>query len=479
MEASGNSKVLKASIVYVLVSLINKGIGIITVPVFTRLLSTAEMGVTTTWISWMTILLPITTLSLVTASLYIAFKEYPDKRDSYQSSVLVLSTLSTFIFLVIYLIFHDILNKVFTLSTDLMVFMFLYLIFSPALDMWMLRQRYEYKTKQMAIVTLISNIMASFVAVNLVLFFKESNYNLGTLRVYGTYAVTGLFGVVFYYKILKDGRVLFDREFWKFGLKISVPLIFHTLAKNLLDISDRSMISIFNGKDAVGIYGTIYSISTLSLIVWTAINNAFIPYLYDKLERNEKKGIADVKQISYIMIIIYGGACIILTAIAPEIVKLLTTDAYYEAVHIMPPVAAGIFLTCVYNLFANVILFHKKSVGVMVATMIAAVTNIVLNAIFIPKFGYIAAAYTTLVAYIILSIFQGGVMKRVHKDSLYNMSLISIISVIVVLSCLVFNILYSMTAIRYAIIIIFIVVGAINYKKTIGVLNMLKSKGAF
>ena len=475
MAKNDELKVGRISIIYILMNLVNKGMGIITIPVFTRLLTTSEMGIATTWISWMTILSPITSLSLASGSLYIAMNEFQNKRSEYQSSILTLSTLSSVSCLILYILFHKKLNELFTLSTPLMLFMFIYLIFYPAMDVWMIRQRYEYNIKKLAVVTIASNVISSIIAVIIVLLFRDTSINLGSLRVYGTYAIMGGFALFFYVQILLNGKVYFNKKFWKFGLSVSVPLIFHTLAKNLLDVSDRSMISIYCGKDAVGIYGTIYSISTLSLIVWTAINNAFVPYLYDKLADNKESSEKDISNISNLIIMIYAIACIGLTAVAPEIVKLLTPAQYYEAVYIIPALAAGVFLTCVYNLFANVILFHKKSIGVMVSTIIACVINIFLNAIFIPRLGYIAASYTTLVAYIVLAITQGIVLHKVHKRPLYNMKMITFLSTVVILICLLFNLLYKNTAIRYIIIVIIAVVSLVNYKKVILLLKKIKS----
>lgn len=474
MGNNNDSKVLKASIIYILVSLVNKGIGIITVPIYTRLLTTEEMGTVTTWISWLTILTPITSLSLVTGSMYIAMNKYSDRREAYQSSALILSTISSGVCLVIYILFHSYLNKFFTLSTTLMIFMFVYLIFSPALDMWMLRQRYEYNTKKMALVTLASNLSASIIAVVLVLMFQDNSYDLGNIRIFGTYIITGVFAIFFYFKILRTGKVMFNKEFWSFGIKLSVPLMIHTLAKNLLDVSDRLMISAYCGKGAVGIYGTVYTISALSLIVWNSINNAFIPYLYEKLEYNSEKDTRDINKITYIMILMYAVVCIGLTAVAPEIIRMLATEEYYEAIYMVPPIAAGIFLTCVYNIFANVILFHKKSVGVMCATLGATAVNIILNAIFIPMYGYIAASYTTLIAFVILAISQGIVMTRVHGKRLYNIKFIAFISTIVVVICIAFNTLYSFTIIRYIIIFVLAISVFAFRKKITPILKDLK-----
>ena len=478
MENSRKNNVLSASIIYVIVSLVNKGIGIITIPIFTRLLSASEMGVVSIWTSWLLMITPIATLSLMTGSFYIAMNQYPKERDKYQSSVLFLSTVSSITCFILYFIFKDLLNKLFTLDTGLMVFMFVYLVLSPSMDIWLLRKRYEYETKKMAIVSLISSLLSSIVALLLVIILKDKNYNLGNVRVYGTYGILAIFSLFFYILIIKKGKVLFDKNYWRFGLSISIPLIFHSLAKNILDVSDKSMISFYCGKEAVGIYGTVYSISTLSLIVWTAINNAFVPYLFESLSSEKDDDIKNIGKASYIMIGIYAVVCLGLTMIAPEIVRLLTTDSYYEAIYIIPPVAAGIFLTCVYNLFANVILFHKKSTGVMVGTIIAAVTNVVLNAIFIPIFGYIAAAYTTLTAYVVLSIIQGIIMINVHKKPLYNMKIIFILSFFVIGICLSFTILYKKTIIRYIVIAVSVLIFSIvSITKRKQIMAFIKERG--
>lgn len=470
------SKEVKASIIYVIVGFINKGIGIITVPVFTRLLTTEEMGTVTTWISWMTILLPIASLSLSSSSLIIAMNEFRTSRDQYESSTLCLSTLSSLICAIVYFLFRKQLNSLFTLTTPLMFFMILYLAFSPAMEMWMVRQRYEYNIKNMTIVTLASNLSAAIIGVIFVLLLNDSGKDLGKVRIYATYTILIAFGIFFYFRILKTGRTIYNSKYWKFALKVSVPLIFHTLAKNILDVSDRTMISMYCGKSAAGIYGTIYSISSLSLIVWNSINNAFVPYLYERLETDSKDSVVTIKKITNIVLIVYAVACIGLTAIAPEIVHILTTEDYYDAVYIIPALSAGIFLTSVYNLFADVILYHKKSTIVMCATIIATVVNVILNAIFIQLIGYQAAAYTTLVSFIILAVAQGVAMRKIHKKDLYNVKFVLMISVVVLVGCMSFNFIYNYTVIRYVITVVILAGLLLSWKKVKGVMVKLGRK---
>ena len=471
---SGKSIVFKASLVYVIVGFLNKAIGIITIPVFTRILSTSEMGVSTTYISWQTMLYPITSLSLVSGSLFIAMNEYKDKRNQYESSILSLSTLATLVFFIIYVCFHNFLNNLFTLPTEVMIFMFVCMLFQPALDMWMIRQRYEYNIRKMSYVTLASNISSALVAVMAVILLRNKGVNLGVIRIIFTYGTIAIFSLYFYLLIYREGKTFFNKTYWSYAIKLSVPLMVHTLAKNILDVSDRTMISSLCGKSEAGIYGTIYSVASLALIVWTAINNAFVPYLFDKLDKNSNKDAADINRITIALLLIFAAASIGLTAIAPEIVHILMTNEYYDAVYLIPAITGGIYLTCVYNLFSNVILYYKKTSYIMYGTLVAAVSNVLMNYIFIKIFGYQAAAYTTLVACVILSFMQYFGVKKVRKDKLYNYKKIFFISTIIILICLSFDFLYKNTLLRYIVIAVLIMLLFIFRKRIISLLGEIK-----
>lgn len=447
------SIVFKASIVYVVVGFLNKAIGIITIPIFTRLLSTAEMGVSTTYISWQLMIYPVTSLSLVSGSLFLAMKEFKNERDKYESSILSISTLVTIVVFTIYLCFHTQLNTLLTLPTELITFMFICLLFQPALDIWMVRQRYEYKVRKMAIVTLATNVGSALVAVLAVLYFQNKGTNLGIVRIGGTYGTIALFSLYFFIFIFKRGRTFYNKKFWDFAIKLSIPLMFHTIGKNILDVSDQSMISLLCGKSEAGIYGTIYSVASLSLIVWTAINNAFVPYLFEKLDSNTDRDVHDVNRITMVLLLLFAAASLCLTAIAPEIVRLLMTDAYFGAAYLIPAITGGIYLTCVYNIFANVVLYYKKPSYIMYGTLFAAAVNILLNFVLIRKFGYQAAAYNTLIACVLLSLVQGFAMSRVRKKPLYNYKTVFLISAGTIILSLSFNVLYRTTLIRYLVIV--------------------------
>ena len=98
---------------------------------------------------------------------------------------------------------------------------------------------------------------------------------------------------------------------------------------------------------------------------------------------------------------------------------------------VIPPVVGGVFFQIQYYLYSNVIYYYKKSKYVMFGSILAALLNLVLNYICIKKFGYIAAAFTTLGCYFVQALIDYLAMRHVAKQSIYNLYFILALSAIV------------------------------------------------
>lgn len=460
----GLSVQTKSSLIYTISNIITKGVTFISIPIFTRLMTASEIGVGTTYMSWQAILYAIATLSITSGSLNIAMMHYKDERDRYQSAVLILSTISAMIITVIYLIFSGKLNRIMSLTSPLVGVMLLSFFLMPAMDIWLIRQRYEYNYKSTALISIISSSLSIIVAIVFVLFTKNIGIEkLGTVRVVSQNIVVFLFCIIFYILILYKGRCLYSKEYWKFALTLSIPLIFHALSKQVMDVSDRIMISNMCGEAEAGIYGTIYSISTMVLVLWSAINNSIIPFLFEKIKSKEY---SQIRKMINPILSFFAVVALLLTVIAPDIIRIILPKEFYSAIYIIPALAAGIYLTALYNLFSNVLLYYKKTNYIMIATSVAALINITINYFFIPKFGYYIAAYTTLLSYIILSIMQYIMMKIISKENIFDIKFILIISFMTVLLNLSCTILYINNTVRYITLIVLICV-SVFFRKNI------------
>ena len=70
------------------------------------------------------------------------------------------------------------------------------------------------------------------------------------------------------------------------------------------------------------------------------------------------------------------------------------------------------FVLFLYNTIVPSEYYSKKTIYIMLGTSVAAVLNVVLNYIFIQVFGFVAAAYTTLAAYIVYLILHLVISRK-------------------------------------------------------------------
>ena len=411
----------------------------------------------------------------------MAMKDYPDKRDQYQSSVLTLTSLVSIMILLVFIAATSFWSKTLKLPESLIYLMIFGFFVYPARDFWLARQRYEYKYKLSGIIMIGSALLASTISVLAVYLAKNSGHqNTAIVRLLANYLVMYGVATILAISIFLKGKTFYNKEFWLFSLSLSIPLIGNSLATQVLNVSDRVMIGSFVGEREVGIYGTIYIVSSASQLVWSSINASFVPYLFENLNKPTKRN--SIKTISNGFMLVYAGIAFVITLLAPEIIKILATTEYLEAVHIMPPIAAGIFMISLSNLYTNALIYHKKTKYVMIATIIAAIINVILNYFGIKVFGYMAAAYTTLIAYIILAVFQCVVSNKIHtktcpddKDSVYDNKTILLVSGFAICACMGCELLYGNTVLRY-VAVGCIAVCAIVFRKRIMALFMRNRK---
>ena len=151
--------------------------------------------------------------------------------------------------------------------------------------------------------------------------------------------------------------------------------------------------------------------------------------------------------------------------LAPEIIRILAPASYYEGIYVIPSVIIGVYFSALYFIFANVVYYYKKPKYVMIGSCCSAVVNIVLNATFIPRFGYLAAGYTTAVAYLMQVIIDYYAMQKVISIKIYEMRYIIVISVLVVGIGIILNLIYEYIALRYGLLALLLALLLAYFKK--------------
>lgn len=459
---------------FVFASIVQKGISLVTTPIFTRILTTEEYGTVSVYNSWLSILTIFATFELATGVFNKAMIKYEDDRDGYTSSTLFLATLISLAFFVIYLIGHSFWNSLLDLSTPIMVMLFLEIIFTEAMSFWSIRNRFEFEYKSVVALTLIANIGGTLLSVLLVVVNKE---NRAEYRVLGTLLVHIAIYSVVYFLLMKKGRKFVVAEYWKYAVGYNLPLIPHYLSQQILNQSDRIMISRMIGRGDAAIYTVAYQIAIVLNIITNAVHASFAPWAFQKIKEGDNKKIG---KVAFELELCICAACFLFSLFAPEVIMILGGKAYYEAIWVVPPVAMSIVFNVLYTLIANVAFYYEKTKFIMIGTVLSAAANIVLNYIFIPIYGFVAAGYTTMACFMIYSIVHYVFMLHICKvEGIENpfdgKKMLGIAFLAAILS-VVSTFLYRYTVVRYGVILIGAVLAVIFRKKIVDVVKGFKKK---
>lgn len=445
MNKNINRKALKSGIWYTISNFLVKGIGFITTPIFTRLLTKQEFGMFNNFTSWVNIFTIFVTLNLE-STLISARYDYEDNFDEYILSMLSLSTIVTVIWwglLNLNISFVIAITQIDKLYINII---FLYLLFLPAISMFQARERYVFEYKKSVILSSILVIGTSIVSVILVYYLPNKLFG----RIVGFISFTVILGIVTYlFFILKAKKV--HLAYWRYALPIALPYIPHLLAGILLNSMDRVMIEKWCGSEATALYSLAYSCGTIVLLLINSVNSAFVPWLGQKLTEKKYK---EILLFSRKYIVVFLMLAIGIMLIAPEILLLLGGKTYTDSKYVITPVAMGCICQFLYTLFSNVEQFLKKTGGMAVATVSAALINFILNCLFIPRIGYLAAAYTTLIGYLCLLLIHMFYVRKLKLDYIYDYKLVlCVVLVGMMITCMI---TYSYTNIAVRVLLIFV-----------------------
>ena len=260
-------------------NLFDKAIVFLTVPIFTRMMSTNDYGIVNTYLSWVSILSLIVGLSLGN-SIRSAYIEYKDDINGYISSILFLSLLNFILTSIIIIGFV----KIFAKNIDYMLVVlclvqsFMSFIINTISIKYMMGIEFIKRTLLLAL----PNIVITIISIIFISNMSKEKY-LGRILAY--VLVFTIIGMIYFIRCIIIGKKLISKEYWKYAISLSLPLIFHGLCMNILATSDRTIITIFKGASEAGIYSLVYNFSMIATVVVSSLESVWIPWFNNRIKK--------------------------------------------------------------------------------------------------------------------------------------------------------------------------------------------------
>ncbi len=396
------------------------GINFFTVPIFTRMLGTENYGIVsiyTTWVQVLSIVMGIQTGGTIAVS-----KTYfpEEEQNAYFSSALFLSCVTSSLITLLTVIFIQPISAFMKLDRVIVLLMLFQSFGAYVINFATLKFIYAKEAAKnffVSVLVSISSVLISLVLIVGIDRFSERYWG----RIIGYALPNIVIGSVLAVMILARGKTFFNKGYWKFCLPLCLPLIFHHLSQIVLSQCDRIMLQqLLNDNGTVGIYSLFFTFVHILNILWSALNNTWVPFYYDDVKQNR---IDVILRRSKNYIFLYTTLCIGFVLLAPEVVKLFASEDFWSGMHLIPLMAFSCYMMFLYSFPVNFEFYHKKTLLIACGTCSAAVVNIVLNFLFIPLWGNIGAALATVISYIMLFVFHQIIARYVVRRE-YHYSLI-------------------------------------------------------
>lgn len=468
-KSSGN-KVIKAGIAYTIGNYLIKGMRFLTIPIFTRLLSTEDYGLYNTYIAYESILFLIIGCQLHTSFKNAKYK-FRDSFNKYVSSCVHFLLVSLGVWILIANIFYPSYSNVIMFERWIVNILVIHSFGSALILYFNSYIGLDYKYTEFVKLSSFNAIFSVIGSILLIITIFNRQAYQG--RIVGTVIPIILISIYIIIYFSKKERIKINKGYLKFGLIYSLPIIPHGISQVLLSQFDRIMINNLNGGVQAGIYSFAYNIYTIISVTTSSLDTVWGPWFYERMNRKDYDAIREQgKKYATGM---FGFSTIILL-FSPELIKILGTKEYWSAIYCVVPIVVGGYFTFLYTLPAQIEYYYEKTKTIAAGTVVAAIINITLNLYFIPKYGYVAAAYTTLVTYLLYFIFHYVLSIKVHGGKIYSHRNILFCIIGILLMGGVTLLLVSSMLIRWTIALIIIIFMLFWIGKEFGILQKFLEK---
>jgi O-antigen/teichoic acid export membrane protein len=210
-------------------------------------------------------------------------------------------------------------------------------------------------------------------------------------------------------------RPMFSVPVLKECLAFGLPRIPHGAAHQVIAGADRYVLSRFVALREVGIYSVGANLGLGMKLFLSAFENAWAPFYFSEMKDADAKA-------TFRAVTTYGVAVLALmvaglSALALDLVRLMTTPQYYGAAGIVPWIGLGVALQGWYLLTSIGLNITKRTMYYPVATGIGAAASVGASLLLIPRFGAIGAAWSNTLAYAVLAGAAMFFSQRVYPVS--------------------------------------------------------------
>lgn len=403
---------LSDSIIYSIPTIISRGLSVFLVPLYTRVLSPSDYGS----LELLTVFASIVNLTIAlevsqgVARFYAAEPDY-DRKVVYASSAFWFTIVCYSIFSVLMLFLSpDVAGLIMGREGLVREFQagIVYIWTNGILYLVQNQFRWELRSRQYAIVSLVMTVATSLISVWLAYFLRWGLMGLLLGMAAGCLLATAL-GLFW---LRQSFTLRFSvHQLWEM-LRYSIPLVFSSIAIWLSLYIDRIMINYFLSVEELGLYSIGYRLSSVASLIMVGFQSSLTPLIYTYYQDPDIP--LQIAKIFRVFVFFALSVFLMLSMFSSDLLRILTTPDFYDGAVVVVFLVPSLFLANMY-IFAPGINIAKKTGFFVLINTISAIANVILNFLFIPVLGIIGASIATLASNFIAFLLNVIIGQRYYR----------------------------------------------------------------
>ncbi len=403
----------KNTAIYLIANMVNAAIPFALIPVLTSYLTPTEYGIISLYTLFVSFVTPFIGLSVHGAITRKYFTVSESEFREYVGNCIIITFSSLLLFSIIVAGFKKYIATFSGLPEDILYAVILISFF----QFLILIQLTILQVKERSILYGLLQIGVSLLNFGLSYLFlvKYLEGWHGRLRAWqlstAIFALITLFILVFYEKV----RFKFNPLFIKDILRFSLPLIPHTIGGLIIALSDRIIISKVLGLTETGIYTISFQISSILLIVLTSFNSAYVPWLFDKLKKDDNSVKLKIVIMTYYLMFLILLMVIIGALIAPLFYNVFVGKNFQEGSKYLFWMLLCFGLNGMYFLVSNYIFYASKTKFLAITTFFIAIINLPVCYFFTKRWGLMGSVQSSVLSWFLLFLITWFLSNRVYQ----------------------------------------------------------------
>lgn len=205
-----------------------------------------------------------------------------------------------------------------------------------------------------------------------------------------------------------------DREALRTASRFGIGLLPHLYGGLMLASADRFVLQRLTGLEQVGLYAVAVQLTSLITVLASAVNTAWIPWLFERYKRNTPRDRQRVTQLVTVHDVLLLALALLLAFVARPVLAVVVGPEFQGAAPFVLVLALGAAAGGMYNMAVNPIFYSGRTYLVPIATVGAGVVNVGLNLLLIPVLGPLGAALAfavaSLASYLLASVLARNVL---------------------------------------------------------------------